>query len=107
MWPTTTSEGVSTLIFQTGQGFPAPGLRPTVYKFPELSPVNPSMANGVVISVVNVAFAGQGKNPTSGLRDSPVPFQSLMTTLHTSRLLLLVLLAAVTALFALALRAED
>jgi hypothetical protein len=40
------------LIFQTGHGTP---LRPTVYKFPELSPVNPSIANGVVMRVVKVA----------------------------------------------------
>lgn len=56
--PTSTSEGVAILIFQTGQGFPAPALRPTVYKLPALSPVKPSITNGVVMSVVNVAFSG-------------------------------------------------
>jgi hypothetical protein len=41
----------------TGQGL-AP--RPVVYRFPASSPVSPSIAIGVTISVENAASAGKG-----------------------------------------------
>jgi hypothetical protein len=55
MTPTGTSDALANEIFHTGQG-DVPD--PPVYKFPRPSPVSPSIALGVVISVVKVAFCG-------------------------------------------------
>src|SRR4030095_14195345 len=51
-------------IFQIGQGVMgvvATVTEPPVYRLPCLSPVNPSMARGVVIRVVNVALCGKDR----------------------------------------------
>src|SRR5690242_16010607 len=45
-------------ILQTGHGV-GEGARPVVYRFRSSSPVSPSIANGVMLSVVNVACRGK------------------------------------------------
>jgi hypothetical protein len=56
------------LMSQTGQG----GVpEPPVYKFRWLSPVNPSMARGVVIRVVKVAFFGNRSVSSSPQAEEP------------------------------------
>jgi hypothetical protein len=53
--PTVTKDGLAKLIFQIGQDADP---EPPVYRFPLPSPVSPSIALGVVMSVVKVAFCG-------------------------------------------------
>src|SRR5262245_14942457 len=60
--PTGIRSGLLILICQTGQGG-AP--EPPVYKLRSLSPVNPSIARGVVIRVVKVASFGNGRVSSS------------------------------------------
>src|SRR5690349_5791693 len=55
--PTCTRVGCDTAMRHTGQGVPA-AARPVVYRLPAASPVRPSMASGVTISVVNEASRG-------------------------------------------------
>src|SRR5882672_4475751 len=62
--PTTTRVGLARLIFQTGHGAPT-AARPVVYRFPDASPVRPSIANGVMTLVVKVAFDGSGASRSS------------------------------------------
>jgi hypothetical protein len=55
MKPTGTDDAFVKEIFHIGQGV-VPD--PPVYRFPLPSPVRPSIARGVVIRVVKVAFSG-------------------------------------------------
>jgi len=71
--PTGIRSGLLILICQTGQGG-AP--EPPVYKLRLLSPVNPSIARGVVISVVNVASFGNGRLSSSPQAADPCKFGS-------------------------------
>jgi hypothetical protein len=64
--PTTTNEGESRLILQTGQGLGDAAL-PVVYKFRRESPAKPSIANGVTIRVEKVGLCGNNEEI------SPVP----------------------------------
>src|SRR5207245_1260738 len=69
--PTGVKMGFWMLICQTGQGG-AP--EPPVYRLRWLSPVNPSMARGVVIRVVKVAFFGNGSLSSSPQAEDPCKF---------------------------------
>src|SRR5262245_23657422 len=71
--PTGIRSGLLILIRQTGQGG-AP--EPPVYKLRKLSPVNPSIARGVVIRVVKVASLGNGSVSTSPQAEDPCKFGS-------------------------------
>src|SRR5215475_13900046 len=71
--PTGVKMGFRMLICQTGQGG-AP--EPPVYKLRSLSPVNPSIARGVVIRVVKVASFGNGSVSTSPQAEDPCKFGS-------------------------------
>src|SRR5689334_4800585 len=55
--PTTTSDGFRESMRHTGQGV-GEVARPVVYRLPAASPVSPSIACGVVISVVKLALPG-------------------------------------------------
>src|SRR5262245_39024567 len=71
--PTGVKMGFWLLICQTGQGG-AP--EPPVYKLRKLSPVNPSMARGVVMRVVKVASFGNGRISSSPQAEDPCKFGS-------------------------------
>src|SRR5215471_356497 len=71
--PTGIRSGLLILICQTGQGG-AP--EPPVYKLRWLSPVNPSIARGVVIRVVKVASFGNGSLSSSPQAEDPCKFGS-------------------------------
>ena len=58
MKPTVAREP-STPIRHTGQLLVVSGCRPVVYRLPAASPVRPSIANGVTLSVVNEALRGR------------------------------------------------
>src|ERR671923_1791706 len=55
--PTCTSVGFAVSMRHTGHGVPT-AARPVVYRLPAASPVRPSIASGVMISVVNEASCG-------------------------------------------------
>src|SRR5215510_7564453 len=71
--PTGIRLGWLILICQTGQGG-AP--EPPVYKLRPLSPVNPSIARGVVIRVVKVASFGNGSLSSSPQAEDHCKFGS-------------------------------
>src|SRR5262245_61776123 len=71
--PTSISWGLFRLICQIGQG----GMpEPATYKLRKLSPVNPSIARGVVIRVVKVASFGNGSVSSSPQAEDPPKFGS-------------------------------
>src|SRR5947207_1434585 len=56
--PTGTTVGCEAAMRHTGHAVPV-AARPVVYRLPAASPVSPSMASGVMTSVVNVAAGGR------------------------------------------------
>src|SRR5689334_22907813 len=74
-------------IFHTGHAVPA-GARPVVYRKPALSPVRPSMANGVMLRVVKVSAELPGspelKSAASGDPSIARMLQQAVTTLRAS-----------------------
>src|SRR5262245_14508486 len=72
--PTGIRSGWWMLICQTGQRLVPP--EPPVYKLRKLSPVNPSMARGVVMRVVKVASFGNGSFSSSPQAEDPAKFGS-------------------------------